>query len=84
MKFKEELSTLLLDRLPGAKIEFKFGSESRIGGIIISQQFEGLSQLDRQRLLWEHLDSKLPEAKRQRIMALLTMTPDEAGMACNR
>ena len=84
MEFKEELEQTLSD--PESKIEKpKFELESipkgKVGGFVISRTFFGMSQLDRQNLVWDYLDAKLPKEKRMRIVTLVTLTPGEARNA---
>jgi acid stress-induced BolA-like protein IbaG/YrbA len=48
-----------------------------VGGFIVSPRFMGQSQIERQDVLWNHLEQILPKEKLHKIIALLTMTPDE-------
>lgn len=48
-----------------------------IGGYILSDRFDNQSQVERQEWLWSKLDSQLSGQTRQRVIAILTMTPEE-------
>jgi acid stress-induced BolA-like protein IbaG/YrbA len=58
-------------------IELEKSSDGRIGGFIISESYKGLSQIERQNMLWEQLSKLLNKKKQRQIMAILTMTPAE-------
>lgn len=49
----------------------------KVGGHIVSSAFKGMSQLERQDDLWDELKQRLTEAEQNRIVAILTVTPEE-------
>lgn len=57
-----------LEETPGGKI----------GGFIISPTFVGKSQIERQNMVWDYLDSHLDKEQILHIVSLVTVTPDEA------
>ena len=77
MDFKKELENILLGMgLESPVLEIDETPEGRFGGFVISESFTGKSQIERQDMLWETLDSALDEEKNLKIIGLLTMTPD--------
>ncbi len=82
MEFKEELEHILSEiGLENPDLEIEETPEGRVGGFIISESFLGISQIERQNMLWDKLDKILDEEKRLKIIGLLTMTPAEAEEA---
>jgi acid stress-induced BolA-like protein IbaG/YrbA len=63
------------------RIELEKSSDGRIGGFVISDSYKGLSQIERQNMLWEQLSKLLDKEKQRQIMAILTMTPSEVEEA---
>ena len=57
-------------------LQLETTDSGRVGGFIVSNNFDGKSQLDRQDEIWKILDS-LDETQRQKIVAILTVTPEE-------
>jgi len=62
-----------------AEVSLEPTSSGKIGGVIKSDKFRGKSQVARQDDLWQGLRTHLSEADAVRIVALLTVTPDEVG-----
>ncbi|MCP4347769.1 MAG: hypothetical protein GY795_19890 [Desulfobacterales bacterium] len=82
MEFKKELEHILSEiGLENPDLEIEATPEGRVGGFIISESFLGISQIERQNMLWDKLDKILDEEKRLKIIGLLTMTPAEAEEA---
>ncbi len=78
MDFRKELEDILLGMgLENPVLEIDMSPEGRFGGFVISESFTGKSQIERQDMLWDTLDSVLDEEKNLRIIGLLTMTPAE-------
>lgn len=48
-----------------------------IVGIVASARFRGLESMDRQAIIWDALDAKLPEEQRKRILIVVAVTPEE-------
>jgi acid stress-induced BolA-like protein IbaG/YrbA len=59
------------------EIHLETTRSGNVGGFVISPRFSGLSQLDRQDVLWADLRKRLSPEQLQRIVSILTMTPDE-------
>ena len=59
------------------EIQLETTATGRVGGFIIASRFDGMSQLDRQEMLWNELKNYLDPATLASIVSLLTMTPDE-------
>jgi len=79
MDFNEELTGVL--RTIGLRdpiIELAPAASGRVGGFVISDSFDGMTQIDRQSMLWNRLGDILDREKRLRIVSLLTLTPAEA------
>ena len=77
--FIQNLTSLLGEKFPGAKVELEKASGTKFGGFLIWDGFEGKEQIDRQTELWDVLRDELPRDQQLRISALLTITPDEAA-----
>lgn len=63
------------------KVTLEEAGGGKFGGFIISGSFEGKTQIERQEMLWSQLDKNLDDSYRRRVVALLTMTPDEVAGA---
>ena len=61
-----------------SEIDMEESDSGKIGGIIISKLFEGMSQLERQNYIWDHLEKELNEEQHNRIRLILTLTPEES------
>jgi len=61
------------------EIQLETTATGRVGGFIIAARFDGMSQLDRQDMLWNELRNYLDPATLNSIVSLLTMTPDEVA-----
>jgi acid stress-induced BolA-like protein IbaG/YrbA len=80
-----ELDNKIIDILnsSGIKIyrsDFEFTTSGNIGGILISEAFQGMDETARQELVWSKLKLKLTEDERRHIVSLITVTPDEEKM----
>ncbi|QTA83382.1 BolA-like domain-containing protein [Desulfonema limicola] len=63
------------------EIDMEESSSGKIGGFIVSKIFEGMSQLERQNYIWNHLEKELNEEQHKRIRLILTLTPGESDEA---
>lgn len=63
--------------ISGARVELEVAQSGTVGGFVISDGFAGLTQIERQDLLWDHFDDTLSADVRAQVVMLLTMTPDE-------
>ncbi len=52
----------------------------KIGGFIVSSSFSDMDQLDRQNKVWDYLEDVLDPEELQRIITLVTVTPEEADI----
>lgn len=59
------------------EIHLETTASGSVGGHIVSGSFSGQSQMERQDRLWEGLKSNLREDQLFKIVALLTVTPEE-------
>ena len=66
-----------LEGLDDALVELERTDSGTVGGVIVSDGFEGLTHVERQDLLWDHFDASLPPDVRANIVMLLAMTPRE-------
>lgn len=64
-----------------SEIDMKESDSGKIGGFIVSKIFEGMSQLDRQNYIWDHLEKELNEEQHKKIRLILTLTPEESEEA---
>ncbi len=64
-------------KLKDSKIELENAALGKVGGFIISGSFDGMSQIDRQDLVWAHIEKELESEVQMKIMSLLTLTPEE-------
>ena len=80
MPLKDKLTTTISSPTSGiATPEFDLEETpaGKVGGFIISPSFAGKSQIERQNMLWDYLDKSLSKEQILRIVALVTVTPDE-------
>ncbi|CAN5252702.1 hypothetical protein BH09SUM1_BH09SUM1_16560 [soil metagenome] len=80
MEFKDELTEILKRYFVDPKIDLEVTSAGKVGGVLVSHTFDNVDQLKRQDFLWSFLEKDLPKEKQRKIIAILTMTPDEAGL----
>jgi acid stress-induced BolA-like protein IbaG/YrbA len=55
-------------------------SEGRVGGVVLSEDFANQTPVERQDLIWSHLDKHLSPYERTRVVFILTDTPQEYEM----
>jgi len=65
------------DEFAGAQTELDTIDPERVSGYVIWDGFGGLSQLERQSLLWQALRRELSPDAQMGISAILTLTPRE-------
>lgn len=63
----------------GDNVHLEFTDAGNVGGHVVSEAFLGESQVNRQNKLWHELGERLPPADLARIVAILTVTPEEIG-----
>jgi acid stress-induced BolA-like protein IbaG/YrbA len=59
---------------------FELSATGNIGGILTSNDFSGLDEIERQELVWDKLKNKLTKNEQEHIVSLITVTPDEEKM----
>lgn len=75
---EQELRQTLIDLgFRDEEIHLESTPSGKVGGWIISDNFDGVSQIERQNNLWARLRERLPPEKLAKIVAILTMTPLE-------
>ena len=62
-------------------MEIEVKPSGRLGGFVVSDTFSGISQIDRQNMLWDGLEKIPDEEKQLKIIALLTMMSAEVEEA---
>lgn len=79
-EFFEKLKVTLRDiGYTDDEVHLELTQSGKVGGHIISEQFRGESQTNRQNMLWNELQKHLSQAELTNIVALLTVTPAEIG-----
>ena len=77
-KIAQKLTLLFTLRFPGSGIELEETVPGiKIGGALISPQFVGMEQIDRQRLLWNALREDLSTEELSHLGTFLTFNPYE-------
>lgn len=75
---KEVLSRMgLVDPL----VELEVAPNGKVGGFVISRSFERVDPSDRQSMVWKEFEAHLSLEKQLQIISVITLTPDEAGLA---
>lgn len=59
------------------EVQLDSAEGGQVGGVLVSQQFVGRSQEDRQKALWDGLRRQLRPEELVQIVAIMTMTPEE-------
>ncbi len=78
MELKDKLISVINEsELINVDIQLEQSPGKKVGGYITSTTFEGMPQIERQNMLWAHLEGSLNEQERSKIVAILTLTPDE-------
>jgi len=80
-EFIQHLSTVLQQAFPGSTPELEqFAPLSKVGGFLIWDGFDGVEQLDRQRLVSTALRRLLPPDELLQVTTILTATPEEVEL----
>ena len=80
---KEKLEKALTDSASGIidpVVELEQTSSYKVGGLVISNTFSDMDQLDRQNKIWNYLERVLQQEELLNIVSLITVTPDEADI----
>ncbi len=79
MGLKDKLISVINEsELIDVDIQLEQSPGKKVGGYITTTTFEGVPQIERQNMLWAHLEDNLTEEELSKIVAILTLTPDEA------
>ena len=73
----EVRQALVAEGFADEEIQLEETASGKVSGFVVSTQFEGKTQLDRQDFLWAHLRNRLKDEQLIQIIAILTMTPEE-------
>lgn len=79
MALEEKLKQVLAAALKTTECHLDTSATGRVGGVVIGSAFAGMSQTERQELIWKNLREQLTQGELIQIMALLTLTPEEAS-----
>jgi acid stress-induced BolA-like protein IbaG/YrbA len=74
---EEVRKALLAQGFTPDQIYLEQTQSGNVGGFVVSPRFAGHSQVSRQETLWSELRKHLTPEHLQRIVSILTMTPDE-------
>lgn len=78
-EFSAKLKEILQAEFPSAQeiiVEPATDGE-RVKGLIISGEFAGADDADRQDQVWDVLEAKLSQTEQRRVLSLIAYTPDE-------
>jgi stress-induced morphogen len=77
---REQVERFLTERFEGIVTDFgpQMTADRRLSGVLVWDQFEGLSVAQRQNLVWDALRERFA-AEATLISTLVTMTPEEYG-----
>lgn len=78
-QFMRRVKTVLNDEFPEADaLKFELSEDGeKISGYIVSREFKGVEDADRQDRVWDILESNLSPAEQSRILSVLAYTPEE-------
>ena len=80
MGLKETLMKLIskdASPIKDSKFNLQETRGGKVGGFIISPTFVGMSQIERQNMVWDYLDKNLDKREILHIVSLVTVTPEE-------
>ena len=85
MALKEEIIRALENlNLKSLVVDFERSPSGKIGAVIISDSFSRKTMIDRQNLIWDHLEKVLGKNKVSKIIGLITLTHKEADGAYSK
>jgi acid stress-induced BolA-like protein IbaG/YrbA len=77
----QKLSALLRAHFPQSEIEMEPRTDGRVSGFLIWEGFVGSEHIERQRMVWDLIRKELPRDEQARVIAVLTLTPEEMTAA---
>jgi len=78
-QFVRRVKTLLNDEFHDADaLKFEVSEDGeKVSGYVVSREFAGMEDADRQDRVWDVLEKNLSPAEQSRILSVLAYTPDE-------
>jgi acid stress-induced BolA-like protein IbaG/YrbA len=78
-QFMRRVKTLLNDEFPDADaLKFELNEDGdKISGYIVSREFTGMEDADRQDRVWDVLEKILSPSEQSRILSVLAYTPED-------
>jgi hypothetical protein len=78
-QFMRRVKTLLNDEFPDADaLKFELSEDGdKISGYIVSREFAGMEDADRQDRVWDVLEKILSPSEQSRILSVLAYTPED-------
>lgn len=81
----DKIKGILQAGFPNAVVELEQAVPStKVAGLLICPDFEGVEQIERQDLLWNVLSKNLTRPEQLQITAILTLTPEERTVSQER
>jgi hypothetical protein len=77
----QKLNALLRSHFQDCELEVEYVGEGRVSGFLIWEGFAEYDHIDRQRKVWGVIRQNLSPEEQSRIVAVLTMTPEEMTSA---
>jgi hypothetical protein len=75
---KDKVASALKEAVgENARIELEDVPGGKVGGLVLSGSFASQSASERQDHIWKHLDARLTQYERTRIVFIVTDTPEE-------
>jgi len=74
-----DLTQVILGHFHNAELDLQLipGSSGRVSGFLATDDFEGVSQRERQRILWDFLRKNVGIEEQQKVSSVLTLTTGE-------
>ena len=77
-QLKKKIETILRARFPGETVDVSDGHGDNIHVIVVSRQFDGMREKEKQDLLWSVIDaSDLSNAEKVKISLILPYSPGD-------
>lgn len=75
-QLKQKIDDILRKRFPGETVDVSDGHGDNIHVVVVSRQFDGLREKEKQDLLWRAIDeSDLSDAEKVKISLILPYSP---------
>ena len=77
-QLKQKIDDILRKRFPGETVDVSDGHGDNIHIIVVSRQFDGMREKEKQDLLWRSIDeSDLSDAEKVKISLILPYSPGD-------